>query len=146
MTAKMYLTFITDGSKLKFTNVRREDGGAYLCMASNGIPPTVSRRFELVVECKYNLQILLVDGVYETNRQSTVDSVWNNGVGWVKKCIQNTEMYPNTENVFKYTKKFPDTNIIIQIQKYIFKIHFLCILIHFLYLDTFSVECNTVIE
>ena len=52
----MYLTFITDGSKLKFTNVRREDGGAYLCMASNGIPPTVSRRFELVVECKYNLQ------------------------------------------------------------------------------------------
>ena len=77
----MYLTFITDGSKLKFTNVRREDGGAYLCMASNGIPPTVSRRFELVVECKYNLQILLVDGVYETNRQSTVDSVWNNGVG-----------------------------------------------------------------
>jgi len=50
-------------------------------MASNGIPPTVSRRFELVVECKYNLQILLVDGVYETNRQSTVDSVWNNGVG-----------------------------------------------------------------
>ena len=50
----MYLTFITDGSMLKFTNVQKEDGGAYLCIASNGIPPRVSRRFELVVLCKYS--------------------------------------------------------------------------------------------
>lgn len=28
--------------------------GAYLCIASNGIPPTVSKRIMLIVQCEYN--------------------------------------------------------------------------------------------
>jgi len=27
--------------------------GAYLCIASNGIPPTVSKRVMLIVHCEY---------------------------------------------------------------------------------------------
>ncbi|MPC76060.1 hypothetical protein E2C01_070461 [Portunus trituberculatus] len=27
--------------------------GAYLCIASNGVPPSVSKRITLDVECKY---------------------------------------------------------------------------------------------
>ena len=32
--------------------VRREQGGSYLCIASNGHPPTVSRRLQLDVKCE----------------------------------------------------------------------------------------------
>ena len=32
--------------------VRREDMGAYLCIASNDVPPAVSKRIYLHVQCK----------------------------------------------------------------------------------------------
>ena len=32
--------------------VRREQGGSYLCIASNGHPPTVSRRLQLDIKCE----------------------------------------------------------------------------------------------
>lgn len=34
-----------DGDTLLLTNIQRSDIGAYLCIASNGVPPTVSKRF-----------------------------------------------------------------------------------------------------
>ncbi|XP_054278218.1 lachesin-like [Macrosteles quadrilineatus] len=34
-----------DGEELLLTNVHRADMGAYLCIASNGVPPSVSKRF-----------------------------------------------------------------------------------------------------
>ncbi|CAH1378257.1 unnamed protein product [Tenebrio molitor] len=34
-----------EGETLKLTNVQRTDMGPYLCIASNGVPPTVSKRF-----------------------------------------------------------------------------------------------------
>ncbi|KAG8303329.1 hypothetical protein J6590_013599 [Homalodisca vitripennis] len=34
-----------DGETLLLTNVQRSDMGAYLCIASNGVPPSVSKRF-----------------------------------------------------------------------------------------------------
>ncbi|KAL3289528.1 hypothetical protein HHI36_022945 [Cryptolaemus montrouzieri] len=38
-----------DGEVLTLTNVQRTDMGAYLCIASNGIPPSVSKRFTVRV-------------------------------------------------------------------------------------------------
>ncbi|XP_044765795.1 lachesin-like [Coccinella septempunctata] len=38
-----------DGEVLTLTNVQRTDMGAYLCIASNGIPPSVSKRFAVRV-------------------------------------------------------------------------------------------------
>ena len=40
------------GSTLEIERVRREDMGAYLCIASNDVPPTVSKRIYLHVQCK----------------------------------------------------------------------------------------------
>ena len=37
---------------LSIAKVRKEDAGAYLCIASNGIPPRKSKRFLLTVLCK----------------------------------------------------------------------------------------------
>merc|ERR1740128_1141738 len=40
------------GEELIFTKISRTDSAAYLCIASNGIPPSVSKRIVLDVECK----------------------------------------------------------------------------------------------
>ena len=40
------------GDTLEIHRVRREDMGAYLCIASNDVPPTVSKRIYLHVQCK----------------------------------------------------------------------------------------------
>jgi hypothetical protein len=34
-------------------DVSREQMGAYLCIASNKVPPSVSKRIKLVVECEF---------------------------------------------------------------------------------------------
>ena len=41
-----------DGERLILNQVQRTDMGAYLCIASNGIPPSVSKRFDVQVNCK----------------------------------------------------------------------------------------------
>ena len=41
-----------EGPVLELHKVRRGEAGSYLCIASNGHPPTVSRRLQLDVKCK----------------------------------------------------------------------------------------------
>lgn len=51
------LIFLVDtfsGSKLGLFRVDRRQMGAYLCIASNDVPPAVSKRIVLHVNCKYN--------------------------------------------------------------------------------------------
>lgn len=43
-----------EGDILVLNNIQRTDMGPYLCIASNGIPPSVSKRFVVKVHCKYN--------------------------------------------------------------------------------------------
>ncbi|XP_043066371.1 lachesin [Drosophila bipectinata] len=40
---------IVEGKKLILTNVHRTDMGAYNCIASNGVPPSVSKRFDVQI-------------------------------------------------------------------------------------------------
>lgn len=42
-----------EGSYLEITDVTRLHMGPYLCIASNGVPPTVSKRIVLIVHCTY---------------------------------------------------------------------------------------------
>lgn len=42
-----------DGEFLELNNVTREDMGNYLCIATNGIPPTISKRYSVLVNCNY---------------------------------------------------------------------------------------------
>lgn len=54
--AYTYFLFTVDsfnGSTLFFWKVDRRQMGAYLCIASNDVPPAVSKRIILSVNCKY---------------------------------------------------------------------------------------------
>jgi len=42
-----------DGEQLSLTRITRNEMGAYLCIATNGVPPTVSKRITLDVECEF---------------------------------------------------------------------------------------------
>ncbi|KAH9517709.1 hypothetical protein DERF_008350 [Dermatophagoides farinae] len=46
-----------DGSQLNLTQVTREDMGAYLCIASNGVPPSISRRVLLHVNFRPKIRV-----------------------------------------------------------------------------------------
>ena len=41
-----------DGNSLVFPSVSRAHVGEYLCIASNGVPPSISKRIVLRVQCK----------------------------------------------------------------------------------------------
>lgn len=43
-----------EGEMLSLTKITRSEMGAYLCIASNGVPPSVSKRMKLQVHCKYH--------------------------------------------------------------------------------------------
>uniref|UniRef100_A0A182TR57 Ig-like domain-containing protein n=1 Tax=Anopheles melas TaxID=34690 RepID=A0A182TR57_9DIPT len=43
---------IVEGEMLSLTKVTRSEMGAYMCIASNGVPPSVSKRLKLQVHCK----------------------------------------------------------------------------------------------
>jgi len=44
---------VVDSSTLTFHRVTRQHMGSYLCIASNGVPPTVSKRITLIVHCTF---------------------------------------------------------------------------------------------
>ncbi|UYV78477.1 hypothetical protein LAZ67_16001646 [Cordylochernes scorpioides] len=46
-----------EGEYLNLTQVKREDMGAYLCIAANGIPPSVSKRILLQVNFKPKIRV-----------------------------------------------------------------------------------------
>ena len=41
-----------EGNTLSLTKLTRADGGAYLCIAQNGVPSPVSKRIMVHVHCK----------------------------------------------------------------------------------------------
>lgn len=50
---------VVDGEVLSITKVSRLHMAAYLCVASNGVPPSISKRVQLKVQCKHNLYYLI---------------------------------------------------------------------------------------
>lgn len=42
-----------EGETLEIARISRVDMGAYLCIASNGVPPSVSKRIKVSVDCEY---------------------------------------------------------------------------------------------
>ena len=42
-----------EGPVLNLHKVSRLDMGAYMCIATNGVPPTISKRIQLNVDCKF---------------------------------------------------------------------------------------------
>lgn len=52
--ASSYVAMVVEGEMLSLTKVTRSEMGAYMCIASNGVPPSVSKRMKLQVHCKLN--------------------------------------------------------------------------------------------
>lgn len=48
---------VIEGEKLSLSGVQRSDMGGYLCIASNGIPPSVSKRYDVQVNCKWPIKL-----------------------------------------------------------------------------------------
>lgn len=51
---------VVDGEILYITKVSRLHMATYLCIASNGVPPSVSKRVSLKVQCKYHIILLFI--------------------------------------------------------------------------------------
>lgn len=45
------------GEALELEHVQRADMGPYHCIASNGVPPTVSKRFRVKVLCEFQIAL-----------------------------------------------------------------------------------------
>lgn len=46
------IAIAVEGEMLTLSKVTRSEMGAYMCIASNGVPPSVSKRMKLQVHCK----------------------------------------------------------------------------------------------
>lgn len=53
------LVNVVDGEILSITKVSRLHMAAYLCVASNGVPPSISKRVQLRVQCRHNRIVIL---------------------------------------------------------------------------------------
>ncbi|KAG5895291.1 hypothetical protein JTB14_029124 [Gonioctena quinquepunctata] len=50
---------VYNGTNMHFWRLDRRQMGAYLCIASNDIPPAVSKRISLSVNCEYSISSVL---------------------------------------------------------------------------------------
>lgn len=57
-TNKKWIVSHFNGSTLTIEKAGRLNMGAYLCIATNGIPPTISKRIMLIVHCTYTYPLL----------------------------------------------------------------------------------------
>lgn len=48
-----YAALAVEGEMLWLTKITRSEMGIYLCIASNQVPPSVSKRMKLQIHCKY---------------------------------------------------------------------------------------------
>lgn len=55
-----YTVNVVDGEILSITKVSRLHMAAYLCVASNGVPPSISKRINLKVQCKRNFPKMFI--------------------------------------------------------------------------------------
>lgn len=51
----IFIVFEWDADSLEISKISRLDMGAYLCIAQNSVPPSVSKRIKVSVDCKYFL-------------------------------------------------------------------------------------------
>jgi hypothetical protein len=67
-----------EGSQVSLTRVTRGDSGAYLCIASNGVPSPVSKRIMLYVHCKWfpNVVYNFYSAEKLTNLQIRYESIY----------------------------------------------------------------------
>uniref|UniRef100_A0A1B0CRC5 Putative lachesin n=1 Tax=Lutzomyia longipalpis TaxID=7200 RepID=A0A1B0CRC5_LUTLO len=129
--AKQHVTSFR-GEILKLTKLSRGEMGAYLCIASNGVPPSVSKRISLSIHCemivssgKYHVQEN-TKSIYETRMSVTVRNfkkedvgsyrcIAKNSLGEVDSSIRLYEIPGPTRKVFA-PKYGTETNDVLKIR------------------------------
>ncbi len=48
------------GEHLTLLGIRRQDTGAFMCIATNKVPPSVSKRIRISVNCESETDLLLL--------------------------------------------------------------------------------------
>lgn len=89
--------YSVEGHNLTLWQLQRVHMGAYLCIASNGVPPTVSKRIMLVVNCEYIRDLLIRHNL--TSFISVAPTIWTRydtiyvGVGQklMLECISESQ-------------------------------------------------------
>lgn len=71
---------VYDGDVLQLSKITRNEMGAYLCIATNGVPPSVSKRIILDVECK-RLFLILFQSVTKCYYSSLPDDLGTQSIG-----------------------------------------------------------------
>jgi hypothetical protein len=74
---------VYDGEQLNLTRISRTEMGAYLCIATNGVPPSVSKRIIVDVECKYTMSFMYLFILIHSKNEIFFDAV--------KKCRLRSE-------------------------------------------------------
>ncbi|KRF94010.1 uncharacterized protein Dmoj_GI14901 [Drosophila mojavensis] len=84
------------GEVLKLTKISRNEMGSYLCIASNGVPPSVSKRISLSIHCemivssaKYHVQEHS-QSMYETKMSMIVRKFQKDDVGSYRCIAKNS--------------------------------------------------------
>ena len=57
------------GPSLTFESVTRAQAASYLCIASNGVPPSVSKRVDLRVQCRSSLEMQTIYRFSQSRRR-----------------------------------------------------------------------------
>ncbi|CAH0399195.1 unnamed protein product [Chilo suppressalis] len=74
------------GETLELLHVQRTDMGAYYCIASNGVPPTVSRRYHVEVHS------LVGDKIMENPKLRTDETIVNDYSRWMNLTIKSLSL------------------------------------------------------
>jgi len=91
-----------EGETLEMARISRLDMGAYLCIASNGIPPTVSKQIKVSVDCEYILCLSHCDDSLKINApflrisfRREIACAWYAIYNRYKKCNHNRHYFIN---------------------------------------------------
>ncbi len=76
---KFVLASIVESSELRLPKISRLHMGDYLCVASNGIQPSTSKKYKIGVQCKY--LFLALPGLWLDFNNVFCDKIWDSS--WV---------------------------------------------------------------
>lgn len=123
------LALNVEGELLWLSKVTRSEMGAYLCIASNGVPPSVSKRMNLQVHCKYEYSvensgyshthcrpIVVICSDFLSRKRSVVPhhlkpskSVWSGSISDITTLLAFSHFLPLCPSLYNINTYIPST-------------------------------------
>lgn len=121
----MYVTVTSvEGPNFNITKVNRLHMGSYLCIASNHVPPSVSKRIMLIVHCEYT--IISFASLYYMSYFFFIGMYWFYKLTfcvWQYTSIRSTRFLKNSKAVeLKYFLQLKHSNYFNHFLQFLLKI------------------------